>query len=1226
MDNGPKLDVNSLFVQSAGTFAEALLASQTGDGGLKNVFGRSVQVYQSGGLARLLGLSATGLRSAALINADELKTNLPMLASFKRMHVPFTLVVNGNSLSYLPSLAQTGCIVYQAFNAQELADFILISQVISEKSLIPVVVLADIAADDAAFSLPTKKEMATWFGDNDGRVPDPTPAQTMVLGKMRRRMPGWLQTDIPVMLNAQKNHRDSIYEAAAQNEFDHAHIQHICNETLTQFEALTKRKYAASIHYGAAKTRNAVITTGHAVNGFAELLLERNFEKNHVSVTVLRQLWPIEVPQELKSEKVERLLVLESANYSASQGWLYKEISAISDSASIKRQNGWYAQNPSAMAWQAAITNLLNDKTEKKRYWLDVPLSHEASAYPKHQVLLQQVERDYPKVAKATLLDGEKNGIAISKPIPAAAKAFANQGPPFARLSRFFDDTACLYDQPEELVAHPFQATPVLPVASAVYNYPAYRKEVPEFNPKAVKEVERYPSACPHGALITALFTIGELIKSGIAQARGRGEAVSVIVPLSKVWAKNAAAIALEKAGKISVAKEILAPAWEKTLPTAKDQNAAKAEYEQIMLGIGDVPIAVTETHFAHQEKAKAESGELFSLGIDPSACTGCGNCAIATAEGALTMKEYAKADEGEMIRSFNQFEAIPETSAAIVQRLIASPDFDSFAALLLNKNYYRAFARGGVFWKQGAEASTVGSIIALAEYALGGIYDEVNKQISVQTVGINNVIKKILSDALPVTNLDSLMEVVTGHTEEKLNMDRIFDEWGKEQQFKAVNKDELQRKLELVEGLKQLKWALKEGLNGTGRAKYSVVLDASLGYTAQYPWNTFNVPVLFAENGQTANMALGMFEGELRNVLDNIRLLRRAALEAEGKYKPEQHDAEIVNLAWADLTPEERILVAPVLVLGTEKMFTEAGMQSLLSLMDNGYPVKIIMLESGSVNPEFASAQLATRANALWSVMAQANAFVGRGSLANSSNLFALCEEGLKYAGPAVLGVYTPNAFAYDMKPSRWPQLAHLAVSSRTYLPLRYAPGEATAAACMKLELENINSDWNKAPLAYLEKGEEKTMDYTFTFADYAYLMNDWKGHFTKLETAPTGVAVADYLDLDEAGQKAKTPVIKRVDADGNLLTYAVSPTVVAATRAVRQNFRVLREWAGLFTAFPEKLKEQVDAELRTAYEADKKKLIADLAAEKKTWEAGHIDTIKQQMKERLLQMAGQI
>ena len=137
---------------------------------------------------------------------------------------------------------------------------------------------------------------------------------------------------------------------------------------------------------------------------------------------------------------------------------------------------------------------------------------------------------------------------------------------------------------------------------------------------------------------------------------------------------------------------------------------------------------------------------------------------------------------------------------------------------------------------------------------------------------------------------------------------------------------------------------------------------------------------------------------------------------------------------------------------------------------------------------------------------------------------------------------------------------------------------------------------------------------------------MNDWKGYFTKLESVGNALEVAAYIDLDEAASKAKVPAIKRVDAEGNLLHFAVAPDVITIVRAVRQNFHVLREWAGLFTAFPEKLKAEVDSELRVAYEAEKKKLVAELAAEKKTWEASYLEDMKKQMKERLLQMATQI
>ena len=122
-----------LFKNAALTFAEALYLRDIHTGGDANVFGRRVSLCSEGGLARMLGTSTTGVRSAAFIHAEELDENLEVLSSFTRLHVPFTLVIDSNALGYLPQLAQTGALVFQAHQAQALSDWILMAQVISEK-------------------------------------------------------------------------------------------------------------------------------------------------------------------------------------------------------------------------------------------------------------------------------------------------------------------------------------------------------------------------------------------------------------------------------------------------------------------------------------------------------------------------------------------------------------------------------------------------------------------------------------------------------------------------------------------------------------------------------------------------------------------------------------------------------------------------------------------------------------------------------------------------------------------------------------------------------------------------------------------------------------------------------------------------------------------------------------------------------------------------------------
>jgi ferredoxin len=1221
MKNASQKNVNTLFVESAGTFAEAICASG-GAATQTNLFGRKVAIDGSGDLNKLLGLSATGVRTAACIAADNIKKSLDTLAAFKRMHIPFTLAVEGNGIGYLAQLAQTGSIVFQVDSHQAFSDHVLIAQVISEKALMPVVILADLPPTEENVVLADRKILVHWFGDPDGRVPDPTPAQTLTMGAMRRRMPGWIQTDQPAFVGAQKNHRDKIFEVAAQAQFEHSHVQQMIAETLVDFGKHTGRTYAPYRFMGAEKPKFGVVSTARYFKGVHGLMAGQPFSKKRISVVGLSQLYPVPEIEEWQDMRPDRLLVLEAAQYQPLQGWLKKEFPF-----NLPTQNGWYATEPTEEQWKAALENLIADRNARTNYWLDVPFVHEKSAYPKHEVLLAQINRDYPEVEKATLANANRLAAPAAKIIPAAAKQYAGHGAPYTRLNRFFDDVACLYDQPDELVADPFQANPVLPLATAVFNKPPKRQQIPQFDSTKANDVETYATVCPHGALPTSLFNLADLIKSGIAAARGRGETISLLVPLSKVWAKNAAAIAIAQKGKVKLAKDILVPAFEKSLPMAKkDPEATKAEYEQVMMGIGEIPIAITDTYFVELEKAKPGTGELFSLAIDPSACSGCGLCAETSNDGAMKMEDYTDQLDANQLSEFNRFDVLPETSPATIKRLLADKDFDPYAALLLNKSYYRTFAGNGVNWMYAAESNILHMVLAQAEYTLASNHDDIAKELSKKSAGINNAIKKVLSDALPVTNLDALMDVVHEHSEEKLSMDQIFKEWGKEQSFKPVVKDELESKLELIEGLKQLKWALKEGLNECGRSKYSIVIDQSLEYAARYPWNGFNVPVLYAEAGSTASVALGVFEGELRNALDNIRLLRRADLEALGKYKHEIHDEEIVNLSWKDLTEEELKLVTPVILLASQRILTNGNMNQLQDMLAKGYPIKVIILEEGTINP-YNPADVAGRTNAFWPLIAQGKASVGRSSLANPKQLFELIEAQLSSPRSAVLSVFTPNAFAYDINPAHWSHMCKLAESSRTFIPLRFTPGEAeTVAGQMQVGIENVNDDWNTTELVYRDGELEKTLAYKLTFADYAFLLKEWKPFFEKMDNAAKASSMADYLELDETAANTKIPAIIRVDGDGKLVHYAVDSVVVEACKAVRNNFRLVREWAGLFTAFPEKLKQQVDEELRKEYEAEKKKLVAELAAEKKTWETDHLEKLKEQVKERLMKMAGHL
>ena len=140
-ENNKKL--NNLFVKSAGTFAEHLITLGSADKMVSNVFGRTVRISNAASLSYLHGLAVSGIRCAAMVRVAHIEAAIPAIKNMARQHVPMTILLTKGGMPQLPELAQTGAIIFQAFDAQTLADRILHAQVVSEKALLPVVVMAE---------------------------------------------------------------------------------------------------------------------------------------------------------------------------------------------------------------------------------------------------------------------------------------------------------------------------------------------------------------------------------------------------------------------------------------------------------------------------------------------------------------------------------------------------------------------------------------------------------------------------------------------------------------------------------------------------------------------------------------------------------------------------------------------------------------------------------------------------------------------------------------------------------------------------------------------------------------------------------------------------------------------------------------------------------------------------------------------------------------------------
>jgi pyruvate/2-oxoacid:ferredoxin oxidoreductase alpha subunit/Pyruvate/2-oxoacid:ferredoxin oxidoreductase delta subunit len=1180
----------------------------------RNMAGRSVAFSSSGNLAFCAGISASGLRASAWIGKNHLSEDLNTLRQMVRNQQPVVLVAD---TAQAKQLMDAGAFVLLASTVQELLDLTIIAHRVAENALVPGVVVfhADASEEEAAAALSPDHALLQFLGDADDRITIPTPAQQMLFGKFRRRIPRTFNTDIPVLIGAEKSEKGRSYEAAARKVFLASHLNEILEQAFSEFETVFGRNYQP---FHAKDVERAEVILFHD-EAHAHALTQTVKSKSRIGSILLKQLSP--VPEKLKTqcEKATKLLVTER---SAEGGALIfpKMCEAFSNQPKYI-YSALYTETPTAEAVQSLVDKVETGKDISNPIWMDIPFTNENSAFPKKQVLQQQVRREYPHL-NGVKKTSEANSVRFPERIPLVLRKYADHGPAYSRLADFFDNTAFFYDtDSSEWTADPLQSTPIMPSATAAFGRAAAsRTQLPELDTANCTACGDCAVHCPHSAIPPLVLDIETHIRSGIKLAQANGAVITQLFP--KV--KNLAKAANKVVETISQSKEeqplnlrnILTPAFDDFSKQAKFEGeqleAATTELNAILDAVGTYSVVASQAHFNDASK------ELFSLAIDANACTGCGICSEVCADSALSMQAETDALKSDINRQFGLWEQFPDTHAETLQRLMDDADQPSLNALMLSRNFYMSLTGAG--GSEGSSAKTMIHLVsAVAEAAIQPSYRALLQHIDSRVEATTSNLKKEMSAALPDIAANGSGLSLEKLTTAKVSLDEILGR--QSEKSKLLDKAVLQRKLDLLKELGNLKDLITAGASGIGRSRYGIALDASLAELAQFPLNSFTVPVVCFD-GASVEMAKGLVYGHIRHFLDNMKVLRRAELEESGKYNPALHDHQIAAIQWKDLSDEERSFAPALLLIVRNTLIENKGVHQMAQLLGEGFPVKIVIIDNANPKLENAAADRPSSAAVMLPFIAQQNIQVLQSSLANADHLFEGLTSAFGKSGGAVLRLLAPDNEHGNM------QMLHtLATNSRAFTHLDHRPDRTGKLIFSKLHIDanvSSNEDWTSVKLSHKKQGEEVELPYEVTLADWAYTQADRKKQFSPWkEQLGEPTQVAAYLRLDDV--KGKVPVIIRVNADQELVYHVVSEPIVRETAAALKAWNFLREVAGTLTEFPEKLRAKVEKELSVKYEQEKQKLTTEHDAKTAQLEQEYLEKIRVQIKSKLMQMAAE-
>ncbi len=418
--------------------------------GSPNVHGRQLIFFEPEGehaaAAVTAGMSMVGLRA----------TNFSSGQGIAYMHESLYAAV-GKRLTYVLNVAcramtkhalnvhaghddyhavdDTGFFQLFAKDAQEAADLNLVAHRIAELALNP-----GICAQDGFLTshviesvrLPERELVKEYLGSPGDIIESPTPAQRLVFGEKRRRIPEMFDLDYPAMLGVVQNQDSYAQGVGAQRPFYFDHLGELTDQALAEFAALTGRHYARATGYRLDDAEFALVGQGSVVTN-AEAVVDylrdtRKLKVGVLNVTMFRPFPADLITGLLRGKK--GVTVLERLDQPlAVDPPLLREIRAAVGKALENGRARGAAPYPELVAYQAsdvpdffsgcfglgsrdlqpghlmaAVENMAAAAGERRRqYYLGIDFVRPETRLPKLQLWQEKLLDSYPNLAELAL-------------------------------------------------------------------------------------------------------------------------------------------------------------------------------------------------------------------------------------------------------------------------------------------------------------------------------------------------------------------------------------------------------------------------------------------------------------------------------------------------------------------------------------------------------------------------------------------------------------------------------------------------------------------------------------------------------------------------------------------------------------------------------------------------------------------------------------------------------
>jgi pyruvate-ferredoxin/flavodoxin oxidoreductase len=396
------------------------------------------------------GMSMSGLRATNFSSAQGVAFMHESLYAAVGKRLPYVLNIGARAITKASLNVHCGhddyhCIddtgFFQVFakDAQGAADLNLIARKVAELSLTPAAVGQDGFLTTHVIEplmVPERELIEELLGRPDDIIDCPTPAQKLVYGEKRRRVPEVWDVDNPMLSGSVQNQDAYMQAVAGQRPYFFQHISAIADGVMDEYYELTGRRYGRVSEYRTEDADYLVLGQGSMVVQ-AEAVVDylRDSRKLKVGVVDLTMFRPFPgdlISKLLKGKKGVAVLertdqplaedlpvmretraaltkCLENGSTRRGEDKPYPSYDSYRAEDMPRLYSGAYGLGSRDLQPEgiiAAFENMLPDGGHRKFFYLGVEFVREP-ADPKEEIRIQQLQDVYPEVGQLALQGSE---------------------------------------------------------------------------------------------------------------------------------------------------------------------------------------------------------------------------------------------------------------------------------------------------------------------------------------------------------------------------------------------------------------------------------------------------------------------------------------------------------------------------------------------------------------------------------------------------------------------------------------------------------------------------------------------------------------------------------------------------------------------------------------------------------------------------------------------------